>query len=137
MIKVKCKENQDFYHKIQKEVDLSIKKIRDDNGTELKNIHIEEYLDEEGIKHEFSSACTPQQNGVIERKNCTLIDMARTMLSEYKTPDIFWVEAINIACHAINRLYLHKILKKTSCEMLIGKKPKVSYFRGFGRSVSF
>lgn len=63
--------------------------------------------------------------------NRTLIGMARTMLSEYKTLDIFWVEAINIACHAINRLYLHKILKKTSCEMLTSKKPKVSYFGVF------
>jgi hypothetical protein len=45
--------------------------------------------------------------------------MARTMLNEYKTPDIFWCEAINTACHAINRLYLHKKLKKTSYELLL------------------
>jgi hypothetical protein len=58
--------------------------------------------------------------------------MARTMLDEYKTPNIFWCDAINIACHAINRLYLHKKLKKTSYELLTGNKPKVSYFRVFG-----
>jgi hypothetical protein len=58
--------------------------------------------------------------------------MARTMLDEYKTSDIFWCEAINTACHAINRLYLHKKLKKTSYELLTGNKPKVSYFRVFG-----
>jgi hypothetical protein len=75
---------------------------------------------------------TPEQNGVVERKNRTLLDMARTMLDEYKTPDRFWVEAINTACYSINRLYLHRILKKTSYELLTGKKPNVSYFRVFG-----
>jgi hypothetical protein len=54
------------------------------------------------------------------------------MLDEYKTSDLFWCEAINTACHAINRLYLHKRLKKTSYELLTGNKPKVSYFRVFG-----
>jgi hypothetical protein len=75
---------------------------------------VEEYLEEEGIKHEFSAPYTPQQNGVVERKNMTLIDMARTMLGEFKTPERFWSEAVNTACHAINRLYLHRLLKKTS-----------------------
>jgi hypothetical protein len=54
------------------------------------------------------------------------------MLDEYKTPDLFWAEAINTACYSINRLYLHRILKKTSYELLTGKKPNVSYFRVFG-----
>jgi hypothetical protein len=58
--------------------------------------------------------------------------MARTMLDEYKTPDQFWAEVINTACYSINRLYLHRILKKTSYELLTGKKPNVSYFRIFG-----
>jgi hypothetical protein len=58
--------------------------------------------------------------------------MARTMLDEYNTPDRFWAEAINTACYSINRLYLHRILKKISYELLTGKKPNVSYFRVFG-----
>jgi hypothetical protein len=106
--------------------------VRSDNGTEFKNTLVEEFLDEEGIKHEFSAPYTPQQNGIVERKNRTLIDMARTMLDEYKTSNIFWCEAVNTACHAINRLYLHKKLQKTSYELLTGNKPKVSYFRVFG-----
>jgi hypothetical protein len=69
---------------------------------------------------------------MVERKNRTLIDMARMMLGEYKTPERFWSEAVNIACHAINRLYLHRLLKKTSYELLTGNKPNVSYFRVFG-----
>ena len=95
------------------------------------------FLDEEGIKHEFSAPYTPQQNGVVERKNRTLIDMSRTMLDEYKTPDSYWAKAINMACHAINRLYLHKYYKKTSYELLTGNKPKVSYFRVFGYKYFF
>jgi hypothetical protein len=67
-----------------------------------------------------------------ERKNRTFMDMARTMLEEYKTSDWFWAEAINTACYSINRLYLHWILKKTSYGLLTGKKPNVSYFRVFG-----
>jgi hypothetical protein len=67
----------------------------------------------------------------VERKSITLLDLARTMLDEYKTPDRFWAEAINTTCYSINQLYLHRILKKTSYELLNGKKPNVSYFRVF------
>jgi hypothetical protein len=68
----------------------------------------------------------------VERKNQTLLDMARTMLNKYKTPDQFWAEAINTACYSINGLYLHRILRKTSYELITGKKSNVSYFRVFG-----
>ena len=54
------------------------------------------------------------------------------MLDEYKTPRKFWPEAIDTACHIINRVYIHKLLGKTSYELLTGKKPNVSYFRVFG-----
>jgi transposase InsO family protein len=121
-----------FLRRAQNEFGLRIKKIRSDNGTEFKNSEIEGFLEDEGIKHEFSSPYTPQQNGVVESKNRTLLDMARTMLDEYKTSDRFWAEAINTACYSINRLYLYRILKKTSYEILTGKKPNVSYFRVFG-----
>jgi transposase InsO family protein len=117
-----------FLIRAQNEFGLRIKKIRSDNGTEFKNSQIEGFL-EEGIKHELSSPYTPQQNSVVERKNRTLLDMARTMLDEYKTPDQFLVEVINTACYYINRLYLYRILKKTSYELLTGKKPNVSYLR--------
>jgi transposase InsO family protein len=96
-----------FLRRAQNEFGLRIKKIRSDNGTKFKNSQIEGFLEDEGIKHEFSSPYTPQQNGVVERKNRTLLDMARTMLDEYKTLDQFWTETINTACYSINRLYLH------------------------------
>jgi transposase InsO family protein len=90
-----------FLRQAQNEFGLRIKKIRSDNGMEFKNSQIEGFL-EEGIKHEFSSPYTPQQNGVVESKNRTLLDMARTMLDEYKTLDWFWAETINTACYSIN-----------------------------------
>jgi hypothetical protein len=121
-----------FLRRAQNEFELKVKKISSDNGSEFKNLQVEEFLEEEGIKHEFSAPYTPQQNGVLERKNMTLIDMARTMLVDYKTPERFWSEAVNTAYHAINRLYLHRLLKKTSYELLTCNKPNVSYFRVFG-----
>jgi hypothetical protein len=106
--------------------------VRSDNGSEFKNTNVEEFCDEKGIKHEFSTTYTPEQNGVVERKNRTLIEMARSMLDEYKVSDSFWAEAINTACHASNRLYCHRFFNKTPCELLNGRKPNISYFRVFG-----
>jgi transposase InsO family protein len=80
-----------FMRRAQNEFELKIKKVRSDNGTEFKNTGVEEFLSEEGIKHEFSVPYTPQQNGVVERKNRTLIEATRTMLDEYKTPNNFWL----------------------------------------------
>jgi transposase InsO family protein len=72
-----------FLRRTQNGFELRIKKIISDNGTEFKNSQIEGFLEEEGIKHEFSSPYTPQQYGVVERKNRTLFNMARTILDEY------------------------------------------------------
>jgi hypothetical protein len=121
-----------FAKRAKNEFDYKIKKIGSDNGSECKNSRIEDYCDEKGIKHEFSAKYTPQQNGVVERKNQTLLDMVRSMLSEYNVLDSFWAEAINTACHASNRLYCHRLLKKTPYELLIGRKPNISYFWVFG-----
>jgi transposase InsO family protein len=121
-----------FLKSAQNKFDAKVKKIRSDNGSEFKNIQIEDYLDEEGIKHEFLAPYTPQQNGVTKRKNMTLIEMTRTMLDEYKTSDRFWAEAINMTCYATNRLYLHKLLEKTPYELLTSNKLNISYFRVFG-----
>jgi transposase InsO family protein len=96
-----------FLKRAQNEFDAMVKKIWSDSGSKFKNTQLEDYLDQEGIKHEFSAPYTPQQNGVAERKNRTLNESSRTMLDEYKTSDRFWAEAINTTCNAVNRLYLH------------------------------
>ena len=105
---------------------IKIKHIRSDKDTEFKNTGLDTYLDTLGITHEFSAPYTPQQNGIMECKNRTLIEMARMMLDEYKTPRKFWPKAIDTTCHVINRVYLQKLLKKTSYELLTGKKPNVT-----------
>ena len=110
---------------------IKIKHIRSGNGTEFKNTGLDTFLDTLGITHVFSSPYTPQQNGIVERQNRTLIEMARTMLDEYKTPRKLWPEAIDTACHIINRVYLHKFFNKTSYDLLTAKKPNVSYFKVF------
>jgi hypothetical protein len=120
-----------FLKRAQNEFDAKVKKIRSDNGSEFKNTQVKDYLDQEGIKHEFLAPYTPQQNGVVERKNRTLIESIRIMLHEYKTSECFWAEAINMTCHVVNQLYLHRLLKKTPYELLTGNKPNVFYFRVF------
>jgi transposase InsO family protein len=126
-----------FLRRAQNEFELKVKKIRSDNGSEFKNLQVEEFLEEEGIKHEFFAPYTPQQNGVVERKNRTLIDTARTMLGEYKTSERFWSEAVNTACHAINWLYLHRLLKKTSNELLTSNKRMFLIFVYLGANATF
>jgi hypothetical protein len=71
-------------------------------------------------------------NGIVERKNRTLINMTRSMLEEYNVSDSYWAKVINTACHASNRLYCHRLLKETPYELLIIRKPNISYFRVFG-----
>ena len=72
-----------FITRAENEFELKVKKVRSDNGSEFRNTRVEEWCDEKEIKHEFSTKYTSEQNGLVERKNRTLIDMARSMLSEY------------------------------------------------------
>ncbi|KAK1604547.1 hypothetical protein QYE76_028220 [Lolium multiflorum] len=122
----------DFATEVQRQHNLLIMAIRSDNGSEFKNYTLNDFLSDEGILHQYSAAYTPQQNGVAERKNRTLMDMARSMMAEYKSRYNFWAEAISTACHSSNRLYLRKGLNKTPYEILTGNKPNISYFKVFG-----
>jgi hypothetical protein len=90
------------------------------------------FYDEYGIRHHFSAKYIPQSNGLVERKNRTLIDMARSMLSEYNISHSFWAKAINTACFYSNRLYCHQFLEKTPYEILNGRNPNIAYFWVFG-----
>jgi transposase InsO family protein len=121
-----------FIKRVQNEFVTTIKKVRSDNGSEFKNTRFDDLCDEYGIKHQFSAKYTPQSNGLVERKKRTLIDMARSMLSEYNVSHSFWTEAINTACFYSNHLYCHTFLEKTPYEILNGRKPNIAYFRVFG-----
>ena len=121
-----------FVKDIHNEFETTIKRVRSDNGSEFKNTRIDELCDDFGIIHQFSVKHTPQSNGLVERNNTTLIDMARSMLSEYNVSQSFWAEAINIDCYCSNRFYCHPLKEKTLYELLNGRKPNITYFWVFG-----
>ncbi|GJT40542.1 putative ribonuclease H-like domain-containing protein [Tanacetum coccineum] len=88
------------------------------------------------ILRQYSVARTPQQNGVAERRNRTLIEAARTILADSKLPTTFWTEAVNTACYVQNRVLVVKPHNKTSCELFDGRTPTLSFIRPFGCPVT-
>ncbi|KAG9457652.1 hypothetical protein H6P81_002160 [Aristolochia fimbriata] len=107
-------------------------RIRSDHGREFENSQFAQFCENKGISHEFSAPKTPQQNGVVERKNRTLQEMARAMINAKNLPHKLWVEAVNTACYISNRVHLRNLTHKTPYELWKGRKPKVHYFREFG-----
>ncbi|GKA37879.1 zinc finger, CCHC-type containing protein [Tanacetum coccineum] len=97
---------QTFIRQIENQLSHKVKIIRSDNGTEFKNRDMLEFCGNKGIKQEYSNARTPQQNGVAERMNRTLIEAARTMLADSLLPTTFWAEAVSTACYIFNRILL-------------------------------
>jgi hypothetical protein len=121
-----------LFNKLENIVETSIKSIRSDNGTEFKNHTFQLFCLHKGINHQFSAARTPQQNGIAERKNRTLIETARTMLSDSKLPITFWAEAVNTACYVLNRVTLVKKQNKTSYHLINKRKPNLQFLEPFG-----
>ncbi|GJY53913.1 putative ribonuclease H-like domain-containing protein [Tanacetum coccineum] len=105
--------------------------IRCDNGTEFRNKEMNQFFERKSIKREFSVARTPQQNGVAERKNRTLIKAARTMLADSKLPTTFCTEAVNTACYVQNRVLVTKPHNKSAYELFLGRKPALGFMRPF------
>ncbi|GJS63505.1 putative ribonuclease H-like domain-containing protein [Tanacetum coccineum] len=118
------------------QLDHKVKVIRCDNGTEFKNSIMNQFCEMKGIKREFSVARTPQQNGVAERKNRTLIEAARTMLVDSKLPTTFWAEAVNTACYVLNRVLVIKPHNKTPYELIRGRPPLIDFMKPFGCPVT-
>ncbi|GKA79674.1 ribonuclease H-like domain-containing protein [Tanacetum coccineum] len=125
-----------FIRQIENQLNQKVKTIRCDNDTEFKNRDIIEFCGSKGIKREYSNARTPQQNGVAERKNMTLIEAARTMLADLFLPNTFWAEAVSTACYVLNRVLVTKPQNKTPYELITGKIPIISYIRPFGCHVT-
>ncbi|GJS73418.1 reverse transcriptase domain-containing protein [Tanacetum coccineum] len=109
-------------------------KLSDESQILLK-IHRKDNT-EKGIKREYSVARTPQQNGVAERRNRTLIEAARTMLDDSKLPTTFWAKAVSTACYVHNRVLVFKPYNKTPYELFRGIKPALSFMRPFGYNVT-
>ncbi|GJV71870.1 putative ribonuclease H-like domain-containing protein [Tanacetum coccineum] len=127
---------KNFIKEIENLVDKKVKIIRCDNGTEFKNKVMDDFCREKGIRREYSVARTPQQNGVAERRNRILIEVARIMLADSKLPTTFWAEAVSTACYVQNRVLVVKPHNKTPYELFRGFKPALSFMRPFGCHVT-
>ncbi|GKC02736.1 putative ribonuclease H-like domain-containing protein [Tanacetum coccineum] len=125
-----------FITGIENLVDHKVKVIRCDNGTEFKNREMNQFYEIKGIMRQYSVARTPQQNGVAERRNRTLIEAARTMLADSKFPTTFWAKAVNTACYMQNRVLVVKHHNKTPYELFHGRTPTLSFMRPFGYPVT-
>nr|GEV67901.1 hypothetical protein [Tanacetum cinerariifolium] len=109
---------------------------RSDNRTEFKNNDLNQFCGMKGIKKEFSVPRTPQQNGIAERKNRTLIEAARTMLADSLLPIPFWATTVNTACYVQNRVLETKPHNKTPYELLHDRTPGIGFMRPFGCPVT-
>ncbi|GKA89495.1 retrovirus-related pol polyprotein from transposon TNT 1-94 [Tanacetum coccineum] len=123
---IKCIKN------IQVSLNATVRNVRTDNGTEFVNQTLRDLYENVGISHQTSVARTPQQNGVVERQNQTLVEAARTMLIFSKAPLFLWAEAINTACYTQNRSLIRLRYNKTPYELMHDKKPDLSFFHVFG-----
>ncbi|GKA64554.1 retrovirus-related pol polyprotein from transposon TNT 1-94 [Tanacetum coccineum] len=121
-----------FIPQVQLNYNAKVHKIRTDNVTKFKNITLKDHYEKLGIMQQFLNARTPQQNGVVERRNHTLVEVARTMLIFSRLPEFLWAEAISTACFTQNRPITHTRYNKTPYELLHGRKPNVKYFHSFG-----
>nr|GEU53960.1 hypothetical protein [Tanacetum cinerariifolium] len=125
-----------FITGLENQLSLKVKVIISDNGTEFKNHDLNQFYGLKEIKREFSVPRTPQQNGIAERKNKTLIEAARTMLADSLLPIPFWAEAVNTACYVQNRVLVTKPHNKTPYELLHDRTPSICFMRPFGCPVT-
>ncbi|GJQ91767.1 retrovirus-related pol polyprotein from transposon TNT 1-94 [Tanacetum coccineum] len=121
-----------FLKQIQVGLNKIVRFIRTDNGTEFVNKTLYDHYEKVGIFHQKTVPRTPQQNGVVERRNRTLVEAARTMLIFSKAPMFLWAEAVATACYTQNRSLIHTRHDKTPYELVHNKKPDLTFFRVFG-----
>ncbi|KAJ9566625.1 hypothetical protein OSB04_002591 [Centaurea solstitialis] len=121
-----------FIKAVQVQLKLPVQTVRTDNGTEFKNQVLKGFYTSLGITQTFSAARTPEQNGVVERRNRTLAEAARSMLAQSQLPQYLWAEAVNTACYTQNRSIIHRRFGKTPYHLLFGRIPNIDYFKVFG-----
>nr|GEW92169.1 hypothetical protein [Tanacetum cinerariifolium] len=120
-----------FITRVENLLNLRVKVIRCDNGTEFKNKEMNQLCEVKGIIRHYSVARTPQQNGVAKRRNRTLIKEVKTMLADSKMPTTFWAEAVDTACYVQNRVLVTKPHNKTPYEFFHGITHAISFLRPF------
>jgi len=123
---------QYFKKFVEKETGQFIKCIRTDRGGEFNSLEFNEFCKQNGIKRQLTIAYTSQQNGVVERKNMTVMNLVRSMLSEKKIPKTFWHEVVNWTIYVLNRCPTFAVKDMTPEKVWSGVKPSVEHFRVFG-----
>ncbi|GJY67651.1 retrovirus-related pol polyprotein from transposon TNT 1-94 [Tanacetum coccineum] len=113
---------KDFLMMIQRNLQALVISVRTDRGTKFLNKTLNAFFKEEGIEHQTSTPRAPEQNGVVERRNRTLVEAARTMLSASKLPLFFWAEAIATACYTQNRTIIISTYEKMAYHIINDKK---------------
>nr|GEU79119.1 hypothetical protein [Tanacetum cinerariifolium] len=121
-----------FIQQIQVGLNKTVRYVRTDNGTEFVNHTLTEYYERIGIFHQKTVPRTPQQNGVVERRNRTLVEATRTMLIFSKASMFLWEEVVATACYTQNRSLIHTRHHKTPYELVHNKKHDLTFFRVFG-----
>nr|GEU61047.1 hypothetical protein [Tanacetum cinerariifolium] len=121
---------------LENQLILKVKVIRSDNRTKFKNHDLNQFYGMKEIKREFNVPRTPQQNGIAERKNRTLIEAARTMMVDSLLPIPFWAEAVNTVCYVKNGVLVTKPQNKTPYALLHGRTPSIGFIRPFGYPVT-
>ncbi|GJW28074.1 retrovirus-related pol polyprotein from transposon TNT 1-94 [Tanacetum coccineum] len=117
---------------LQVGLNITVQFVRTNNGIEFVNKNLTDYYESVGITHEKTVPRTPQQNGIVEQRNRTLVEAARTMLIFSKAPLFLWVEAVATACYTQNRSLIHTLHNETPYELVHDKKPDLSFLRIFG-----
>jgi hypothetical protein len=117
---------------IETQTSKRLKVVRSYWGGEFMSRDFKELCDEHGIKKEYTIAITPQQNGVVERQNITLHEMARSMIKEKNIGKTYWVEEIHTTVHVLNKSHLKPQSDKTPYELWFGRPASIKHFRVFG-----
>jgi hypothetical protein len=114
------------------EKDLKLKALRTDRGGEFTSNSFASYCEDRGIKHFLTAPYTPQQNGVVERRNQTVVAMARSLLKSMGVPARFWGEAVVTVVYLLNRSPTKSVCAMTPYQSWYEKKPNVQHLRTFG-----
>ncbi|GJZ70409.1 retrovirus-related pol polyprotein from transposon TNT 1-94 [Tanacetum coccineum] len=122
---------KEFLTMIQRNLQALVIYVRTDRGTEFLNKTLHAFFKEEGIEHQTSTPRTPEQNGVGERQNRTLVEASRTMLSASKLPLFFWAKAISTACYTQNRSIIIPTHDKTAYHIINDRKPSIKHLHIF------
>lgn len=139
MWSILLKEKSDAFDKfkafkmmVEKDVNKEIKTLRTDRGGEFTSKEFQDFCSNNGIRRHLTAPYTPQQNGVVERRNRTLMEMTRSMLRAKGVPNYLWGEAVRHATYLINRVPTRALTNQTPYESLRGRKPRISHIRVFG-----